>query len=111
LNPASNGNLPERSLPRVFELACADAHPLGCVEVMESEDREKLELGLTLLQTAATTGNDQAIRRGFKALVETYRYGRPETDTLEGRLVGEAAAPEATIRVERAEAPVEQEER
>lgn len=39
----------------------------------EAINREKLELGLTLLQSAASEGDDMAIRRGLKALVTTYR--------------------------------------
>jgi FlaA1/EpsC-like NDP-sugar epimerase len=43
-------------------------------------DREKLNLGITLLQTAATSGDDMAIRRGLKALVETYKFQQAQGD-------------------------------
>lgn len=43
----------------------------------EPVDRRKLDLGITLLQASATAGDDMAIRRSLKALVETYKYQRP----------------------------------
>jgi hypothetical protein len=46
LTPAIAVRSPERRLrrlrPQVFELVCADAHPLGCVEVIRSQDRDTL---------------------------------------------------------------------
>jgi hypothetical protein len=43
LTPAIAGRSPEwRLRPQVFELVCADAHPVGCVEVMRSQDRDTL---------------------------------------------------------------------
>jgi hypothetical protein len=43
LTPATAIRPPERRLrPQVFELVCADAHPLACVEVMRSQDRDTL---------------------------------------------------------------------
>ncbi|MNT29512.1 UDP-N-acetyl-alpha-D-glucosamine C6 dehydratase [compost metagenome] len=52
----------------------------------EAIDREQLESGLTLLQTSATEGDDQAIRRGLKALVETYQYPQADNEMLEHRV-------------------------
>jgi FlaA1/EpsC-like NDP-sugar epimerase len=49
-------------------------------------DRERLELGLTLLSTAATAGDDLAIRRGLKGLVDTYKFQKAEAETLETRV-------------------------
>jgi len=41
LTPAVAVRHPERRLrPQVFELACADAHPLACIEVMRSQDSD-----------------------------------------------------------------------
>ena len=45
--------------------------------------RERLELGLTLLQAAAMEGDDLAIRRGLKALVKTYKLPKADEDALE----------------------------
>jgi FlaA1/EpsC-like NDP-sugar epimerase len=49
----------------------------------EALDRERLELGLARLQTSATNGDDQAIRRRLHALVSTYTYQQPEGEVLE----------------------------
>jgi FlaA1/EpsC-like NDP-sugar epimerase len=40
----------------------------------EPIDREQLDRGLASLEAAATSGDDQAIRRGLQALVKTYHY-------------------------------------
>jgi hypothetical protein len=46
LTPSVAVRSPERRLrrlrPQAFELVCADAHPLGCVEVIRSQDRDML---------------------------------------------------------------------
>ncbi|MFP5503129.1 MAG: polysaccharide biosynthesis protein [Candidatus Sericytochromatia bacterium] len=55
------------------EGTAATTHKKIFIARPEAVDREKLELGLTLLQTAATEGDELAIRRGLKNLVTTYR--------------------------------------
>jgi Protein of unknown function (DUF1059) len=43
LTPSTTGNAPERlSLLQMFDLACADVHPVGCDSVMTSDSRENL---------------------------------------------------------------------
>lgn len=47
---------------------------------------ENLEQGIALLQTSATRGDDQAIRRGLQALVKTYQYQSETQRGLERRI-------------------------